>query len=565
MKCSERNRNSLFYRRLLVQSLVFPCATLAPISGWLSDASIRASDPIQHPLYLQTIATDVAHRNHSVAGTQHNKTPRRLPKPTATQRAAAQPPATRQTSGEVAASLIGTPIVTDNRADDSTVDRYATNPDLDQFLPRANRGIRATVESAPERERAVAPFADDAPQSPIERAARRLAKIRSTSSVDSTPAKDGRWLQSVTTDSCTHRSQQHLADAYREYRVGAWASAEASAWKALHLIATGIDVADRQTAVSQTSPTAVNDLRNAKLAIVEGREFMTGGASIDFDRLAAIAASHQTPVFQVDLSAGQGLPSGLTSTEATDRYFDYARNKLASLAESQVTAAQALDLLAAIELGRDQQSRLPEETSLCFRRAALQGQPENGSLASRLGMQLADMGLDREAAFTLQHAIDLNGDHDIETAATLAKVVERLGDREAALRLTASLRRQMPQSTPTRRMPEIVELSPDQFAAISPPMNVMASQDLMPHHSVPTRPTSARQSDDRQSTEFAAFRMPRSKQSVAIPSGHAGTPNTLSGRSTQPAGTTHFPEQAATPQRPTSSPVKRFVNKLRFW
>lgn len=294
-------------------------------------------------------------------------------------------------------------------------------------------------------------------------AAQRNALVRSQRSEPLAPVA-GRWLQSITTSSCSERASKLLDDAYREYAVSAWSSAEDSAWKSLELIVRGIDVADRQTAASNATPSASISLEEARTAIREARDFVAGGGAMDAERLEGIVSSHQTPVLT-------GLiPKGITASEAADRYLDHARIKLAEIAGYRIQAAQAMDLIAAIGLGRNNPKCLPAETALCLRRAALQGQPSNVSLASRLGMQLADMGLDNEAAWTLQHVASLEPNGEI--AKTLARVKTRAGERNSAMQLTAELRRSMPKSSDADRVPDVVELTPSQFASISPAINV---------------------------------------------------------------------------------------------
>ena len=357
------------------------------------------------------------------------------------------------------------------------------------------------------------------------------------------PNVPDRWLQSITTSSCATRATRLIDDAYREYSVGAWASAEASAWKALELLATGVDVADRQTAPADTPVTAAIDLQSARDAILESRDFLTQGAAVDRDLMIGIAASHRTPVLAA------GIPPTMTPTEAVDRYLDFARVKLAPLASYQVQAAQAMDLIAAIGLGRSDARTLPEETALCLRRAALQGQPTNASLASRLGMQLADMGLDDEARWTLSHALSLSPSRDVAQA--LSVVMNRLGDRQAAMRLTASLRQQMPDAaaerSPRKRMPTIIELSPEQFASISKPATfdlppARAANVIEPATSVASRLGDIKQSEtpphpgvETKSSRFtpaslAAYRIGSHDQTSTCQTARAATTPQLSGR-----------------------------------
>ncbi len=270
-------------------------------------------------------------------------------------------------------------------------------------------------------------------------------------------------MRSITPDSCGRRAAEHLDDAYQEYSVGAWASAEASAWKALELIATGLDVAAGENSAASSLPAAAVQLRDGRRALGEAREFVAAGAVIDAGRMDAIAASHQTPVLH------GGVPSGYTAAEAVDRYLDYAREKLTPLAGRHVRAAQAMDLIAAVTLGRNEADQLPEETALCLRRAAFFGQPSNPSLASQLGKQLAAMGLGGEAERTLRHALSLEA--SAETARALAAVMNQRGERAAAARLVERLNARPPEANRPPRTPEVIELSPSEFAAISPPLN----------------------------------------------------------------------------------------------
>ncbi|MCO8124083.1 hypothetical protein NHH03_20230 [Stieleria sp. TO1_6] len=328
------------------------------------------------------------------------------------------------------------------------------------------------------------------------------------------PAGAPSWLQSITPDSCSDRAAALLDDAYREYSVNAWASAEASGWKAMELIATGIDVtAPTATTTTTAAHSSSADLQQARTAIRESRDFVAYGASVNPSELEGIVSSHQTPVL-----AGQLVP-GLTPTVAADRYLDYARTKLAPLAANRVEAAQAMDLLAAIQLGRNEASWLPEETALCLRRSALQGQPTNPALATRLGMQLASMGLDSEAEMALRHAMSLAPSDEASQA--LAQIMMRRGDRQAAMQLAQQSSAANGPTVTTNRVPEIVELSPGEFASISPAVNLSGATAAAPGGSLSAQPTQA---------SFAGYRMP-----TPDPPGPAATPVTQTAPPTAPA------------------------------
>ncbi|MEM0925269.1 MAG: hypothetical protein AAGJ83_04460, partial [Planctomycetota bacterium] len=294
---------------------------------------------------------------------------------------------------------------------------------------------------------------------PIEQAVRRMSVV-SGATPDATQIPD-RWLPSVTNESCKRRAVQHLDDAFREYTYRAFSSAEGSAWKTLEWLGTGVDVAHQPTLGQARATSMVADIEMARVAIGEAQDFvMQGVAVMDRDRLTAIVNSHRTPIFD------QGLSPGVTPTEAVDRYLDFARRKLTPLAGHDVEAAQAMDLIAAIRLGRNEAKWLPEEVSLCMRRAALAGQPSNLELAERLGAQLADMGLVREAERTLRRHGNARPDQPIanEIAGRTARgPIQQVNAPRPAVPM-----RQASMQSSRQRVPDVIQLSPQQFATISP-------------------------------------------------------------------------------------------------
>ncbi len=217
-----------------------------------------------------------------------------------------------------------------------------------------------------------------------------------------------------------------------------------------------------------TSPgTALASLQFAKSAILEARDFSGVYGVLDGDAIARMARSHTSDVLDNESA------SGLTATDASDRYLDEARVSLATIATRSVEAARAMDLLAAVYLSRADARTLPSATALCLRRAALQGQPENASLASRLGMHLADIGLFDEARWALEHSLSLA--HTPQAAETLVTVLRRTGQSDEAARVIATMQNhseaeRLAQAGLSPRVPEITELSPTEFAALSKPV-----------------------------------------------------------------------------------------------
>ncbi|WP_442505540.1 tetratricopeptide repeat protein [Novipirellula sp. SH528] len=259
------------------------------------------------------------------------------------------------------------------------------------------------------------------------------------------------------------KCRQLLDQAAHEYRVKAWLSAETSTWAALTHAVEGVQIATREAANNTDERhDPLVDLQRARTALTEVRDFAEQSTSAHQIDMETIVRSHRTKVLRnVDLD-------GITSTRAIEAYLDDARQTLANLASESVQAAEAMDLLAAIYLTRDDKRTLPSSTSLCLRRAALQGQPENANLASNLGMQLARVGMLTEAQRVLQHSVSLRNDPATQVA--LAGVLQQLGQFEAAAKVKVELQAT---SYPTTefpkgiRIPEVIQLSPAEFAAVS--------------------------------------------------------------------------------------------------
>lgn len=305
------------------------------------------------------------------------------------------------------------------------------------------------------------------------------------------------YLASQTATTLLRTAREHRQRAELEYSCRAYASAEASCWQAFRSVAQAIDAGggpgSSQRAATDSSArfdvapreTAVRSLEKGHAAINEASDFV-GPYAGDQLAVARLARAHATPVIRQTLPAiaetslaGTNLP---TATEAIDRYLDYARGQLAVLASASPDAAAVMDLLAAIRLDRADATQLPGPTALCLRRAAVQGQSQNPTLAKRLGLQLAAAGLTHEARWALSRSLELNDDAEVRRrlaelsdhrAAPSTRLVTRpdslaraeietfpVHDRTS--RATASST-----SAPTRRTPEVVSLPPEEFAAIS--------------------------------------------------------------------------------------------------
>ncbi len=270
------------------------------------------------------------------------------------------------------------------------------------------------------------------------------------------------WLPSGTSAATTNVATKLLDQANQEFRVGAWLSAETSAWEAMRLASEAIDQRQREIGRQQNSNTvarATSNLQIAKQAIFEARDFAKIVESPSPESIARIARSHQTEVLR------DNRVPGMSATDASDRYLDFARTRLATIASQSVQAAQAMDLLAAIYLRRSDSRTLPGPTALCLRRAAIQGQPGNASLAANLGVQLTHVGLHREAQWALEHSMSM--DPNPKAAEALAALHRKSGRHDQASNVIASVPALNNPGNSAIRVPEITELSADEFAALS--------------------------------------------------------------------------------------------------
>lgn len=288
------------------------------------------------------------------------------------------------------------------------------------------------------------------------------------------------YLRTSTSAATIATARRLIDEATRDYNAKAWLSAETTAWDAIKQAAVSVDLRaiERYGRDARANDSCESMLERARVAITEARDFAGVYGPTDDEAIRRIARGHQTGAIAWD------QPEKLGPNEASDRYLDYARTQLGVVAADSVEAAQAMDLLAAIHLGRGDAKLLPGPTALCLRRAALQGQPANASLASRLGMHLADVGLVDEARWAMEHSLSI--EFDPVTANRLVAMLEQSGDRRAANQWIAATRSQSGESIAAKMAPTIVELSPSEFASVS--KSVLPPGTTTPVQSVATAP-----------------------------------------------------------------------------
>ncbi|MCM2371384.1 hypothetical protein [Aporhodopirellula aestuarii] len=301
------------------------------------------------------------------------------------------------------------------------------------------------------------------------------------------------YLTSQTAQSQIDEAAKLLRQASLEYDCAAYASAETSAWDALEKAAQAIDLAASNSPAQNAfnAPqriSALEQLHEGRRAILEAQDFVGPFAHEDRQAIARLARAHQTDVVRKtlppitarysaealarldrsasDSNASTDLP---TASEAIDRYLDFARTKLSGIAAQSLLAAQTMDLLAAIRLGRAESTQLPGPTAICLRRAAVQGQSDNADLVAKLGHHLADIGLLDEARWALGHSLTLQPNPANEARLTRLNTSahRKASSSPYGSSILAATRPHVPQQEQPNRVPEITTMSPQMFAAIS--------------------------------------------------------------------------------------------------
>ncbi len=279
------------------------------------------------------------------------------------------------------------------------------------------------------------------------------------------------WLPAVTSSTKHIEGRRLLDQAHHEYSVAAYASAEASGWNSLRHFAAAIDSAATHSSINQSGESghlsALESLAIAETAIRESKDFSGPYVSTEPAAIERFIRCHKTKILRPSNSREYATTS---AAEAIDRYMNEARIRLRPIAAASVDAAEAMDLLAEVYLGRYESDALPNEISLTLWRAVVQGQPGNPMVASTLGKQLARIGLYEESRWALQHSLSIAADP--QTALVLADVTRRTGDIQTADQMQYSIARDFPGALhpSEQRLPDVMQLSPEQFAALSQPV-----------------------------------------------------------------------------------------------
>ncbi|TWU65955.1 hypothetical protein V7x_15110 [Crateriforma conspicua] len=355
------------------------------------------------------------------------------------------------------------------------------------------------------------------------------------------------WLASGTSISLDRDASTALADATADYGVGAWASAEDNAWLAIRKAAQSLDC---QTSSSRD----VQQLNQAIDAIREAKDFVGPYAADDPVVLRRLIRSHRTSVAAPWLDASQAaVPS---CRQLADVYLNHARRMLGDLASRHLVAARSLDLLAAVTLSRKDETTLAGPVALCLRRAALQGQPQNASLALNLGRQLIDVGLYREAHWALQQSYQHQP--SAESAELIARLMHQAGEVDAAGRWMIAARQSLQNAGAVATgspVPEVVHVSPAEFASLSARPPVVPGTPAMIGNLTAT-PSQATTMNPRVAMRPSA---------VVQPYAVSGNVNVSANRQAKPGEPVAPGVTPPAPTAPEPGPAKRMFNAIGKW
>ncbi|QDS93132.1 hypothetical protein FF011L_18870 [Roseimaritima multifibrata] len=275
---------------------------------------------------------------------------------------------------------------------------------------------------------------------------RTLSKLRTPSEQAPTPA-----VSTLTARRMAEQAIQSLDDAHLQLRRGMHLTAKRSAMETLRLIADANDMLDGQIR-------SARNLQQAQQALEEANDFSGQYGPVSQASLQRMVQSHQTPVLK------DCTTSHLNGSRAADLYLDFARAKFAIVAEANPIATEALAVLAEVERKNKKPTALTDAVVISLLRAAIQARPDDAVIANELGFQLLKQGLLEEAQWALEKSFQIQPTRS--AGVNLAETLRQSGNIQAARERIAQIEG-LPIQPPAT--PQIITLSPQQFASLSPP------------------------------------------------------------------------------------------------
>ncbi len=268
-----------------------------------------------------------------------------------------------------------------------------------------------------------------------------------------TPIESPQGWQSIQT-----RLSEHVAKCECLLRRGAFCSAREEAEMASMLLFRHIDLHDNLFRCEPAMQAANQALREAEDFVVAMR------STADGDSLRRLVDAHKTPVLK------NNNLSDMSPLAAAQHYRQFAESQLTEAAQGHPWASELL-----YTVGRTYQAEADAASNnidvlrmkaLAYYRASRVTMPTNAIACNQLGYLLLQMDRNEEAREALVAAVELKKDEAF--LSNLAEASRRLGDMKTvtwANQSVAAIRSRTPPASP---VPSIVEVSQEDFIAISP-------------------------------------------------------------------------------------------------
>lgn len=270
------------------------------------------------------------------------------------------------------------------------------------------------------------------PLTQIRRAAMRQRAKRPAETVH-IPTQTERIQPGYSIEALRKTAMELITEAQLKIDIRAYMSAEEKAKQALELITQTIDTREQ-------SSVATRDLMISLTAIREAEDFVGKYGMVDGATITRMVRSHSTEILKpYDTSNLNGLA-------AADVYLDWSRRCVTPLAVADPLAAEAIRILAQSHRLRDDGTPFGIATSVHLIRAAVEGSPDNQQVRADYETTLQVAGLSGHASI-------------IQSANTVAIAQSHQARPIAPASAFAD---------PQTKDVKIIEVSPAQFASISP-------------------------------------------------------------------------------------------------
>jgi len=239
-----------------------------------------------------------------------------------------------------------------------------------------------------------------------------------------------------------------IAEAQLKLDTRAYLTAEGKAIAALELIAQSIDTREQ-------SALATRDLMVSLAAIREAEDFVGRYGMVDGEAITRMVRSHSTEILKPYNT------SNLNGLAAADVYLDWARRCMTPLAVADPLGSEAIRILAHSHRLRDDGTPFGIATAVHLMRAAADGAPDNHQVRRDYEATLQIAGLSGRSPIAQVHNTTSDTMPGQMASRMSGDIIET---KMATVRPASSFQGQQ------NRDVEILEVSPEQFAAISPAM-----------------------------------------------------------------------------------------------